>query len=195
MATNCAKYARCLGRLSAEPGWFLHDFGVLRIHDNLLLSILHALSVIILGRFVVDCNPSIVVVVQLDNFPQTRDANENARRVMTYADRVRALALSFPQTYEDAPWGFPVFKVGANKLFAWMSEHGENVDVTLKLSAEEREIAELLPWVRRASHVGRYGWVTATIEDADALETALEWLRESYYLKAPAKLRDAAFAD
>jgi predicted DNA-binding protein (MmcQ/YjbR family) len=49
--------------------------------------------------------------------------------------------------------------------------------------------------VRTASHVGRYGWITATIEDADALETALEWLRESYYLKAPAKLRDAAFAE
>ena len=25
--------------------------------------------------------------------------------------------------------------------------------------------------------------------------TGLEWLRESYYLKAPAKLRDAAFAE
>jgi predicted DNA-binding protein (MmcQ/YjbR family) len=43
--------------------------------------------------------------------------------------------------------------------------------------------------------VGRYGWVTATIEDEDALETVLEWVRESYFLKAPAKLRDAAFAE
>ena len=34
-----------------------------------------------------------------------------------------------------------------------------------------------------------------TIEDGYALDTALEWLRESYYLKAPAKLRDAAFAE
>ena len=82
---------------------------------------------------------------------------------------MRALALSFPQTYEDAPWGFPVFKVGANKLFAWMTEHDERVDVTVKLTAEEREIVELLPWVRRASHVGRYGWVTVeVIERRDA---------------------------
>ena len=36
----------------------------------------------------------------------------------SYADRIRELALSFPRTYEDAPWGFPVFKVGDNKLFA-----------------------------------------------------------------------------
>lgn len=103
---------------------------------------------------------------------------------------IRDLALSLPETYEDAPWGFPVFKVGDNKLFAMLGERNE---LTLKLDSEEREIAYLHPWVRRASHVGRYGWITATIEDADALDTALEWLRESYYLKAPAQVRDAAF--
>jgi len=112
---------------------------------------------------------------------------------MTHADRIRALALSFPQTYEDAPWGSPVFKVGANKLFAWMRERGECVDVTLKLTAEEREIAELLPWVRRASHVGRYGWITAEVTSEETLEATLEWIRESYWLKAPADVRDAAF--
>jgi predicted DNA-binding protein (MmcQ/YjbR family) len=110
------------------------------------------------------------------------------------AKTIRELALSFPEAYEDAPWGFPVFKVADNRMFAWLIEN-DPVEVTLKLAAEEREIAYLHPWVRRASHLGRYGWVTATIEDADALETALEWLRESYYLKAPAKLRDAAFAE
>jgi predicted DNA-binding protein (MmcQ/YjbR family) len=107
---------------------------------------------------------------------------------------IRQLALSLPEAYEDAPWGFPVFKVADNRLFALMTDNAP-VELTVKLSAEEREIAHLHPWVRRASYVGRYGWITATIEDADALETALEWLRESYYLKAPAKLRDAAFAE
>ena len=110
------------------------------------------------------------------------------------AKTIRELALSLPETYEDAPWGFPVFKVADNRMFAWLIEN-DPVEVTFKLAAEEREIAYLHPWVRRASHLGRYGWVTATIEDDDALETALEWLRESYYLKAPATLRDAAFAE
>ena len=105
---------------------------------------------------------------------------------------VRELALSLPEAYEDAPWGFPVFKVADNRMFAWLRE-ADPIEVTMKLSAEEREIAFLHPWVRRASHVGRYGWVTATVEDADALETVCEWIRESYYLKAPARLRDAAF--
>jgi predicted DNA-binding protein (MmcQ/YjbR family) len=114
---------------------------------------------------------------------------------MTFAERIRTLALSFPQTYEDAPWGFPVFKVGENRLFAWMQDEGERVDLTFKLTAEEREIAELLPWVRRASHVGRYGWVTAEVTSEETLAAALEWLRESYWLKAPPDVREAAFDD
>ena len=114
-----------------------------------------------------------------------------ARRV---SKTIRDLALSLPETYEDAPWGFPVFKVADNRMFAWLQEDAP-VELTVKLTAEEREIAYLHPWVRSASHVGRYGWITATIEDGDALDTALEWLRESYYLKAPTKLRDAAFAE
>lgn len=107
---------------------------------------------------------------------------------------VRDLALSFPEAYEDSPWGFPVFKVADNRLFALLQDGSAPVEVTLKLGPEEREIALLHPWVRVASYVGRYGWVTARIDDEDALATTLEWLRESYFLKAPKRLRDAAFA-
>jgi predicted DNA-binding protein (MmcQ/YjbR family) len=108
------------------------------------------------------------------------------------AAQIRELALSFPRSYEDAPWGFPVFKVGDNRMFAWMIEESDAVHLTLKLTAEEREVTNYLPWVRRASHVGRYGWVTASVTDEETLEAALEWLRESYWLKAPADVRDAA---
>jgi predicted DNA-binding protein (MmcQ/YjbR family) len=108
-------------------------------------------------------------------------------------ETIRELALSLPEAYEDAPWGFPVFKVADNRLFALLVNQ-DPVELTLKLSSEEREIAYLHPWVRHASHVGRYGWITARVDDEDALATTLEWLRESYYLKAPARLRDAAFA-
>ena len=57
--------------------------------------------------------------------------------------------------------------------------------LTVKLTPEEREIAHLLPYVRTARYVGRYGWVTAEVADNESLEAALEWLRESYWLKAP----------
>jgi len=117
------------------------------------------------------------------------------RSTSSAAHAIRELALSFPQTYEDAPWGFPVFKVGANKLFAMLIEDGDRLELTVKLTQEERQIVELLPWVRSASHIGRYGWVTAKVTDVETLAAALEWLRESYWLKAPAAVREAAFED
>ena len=46
--------------------------------------------------------------------------------------------------------------------------------------------------MRKARYVGRYGWITAEVGDEEALEAALEWVRESYWLKAPAELRDSA---
>ena len=111
---------------------------------------------------------------------------------MSYGDRVRRFALSFPETYEDSPWGHPVFKVGNNKMFAAMSNAEDPLAVTMKLTPEEREIALGLPYVRVAAYVGRYGWVTAEVTDEESFDNALEWLRESYWLNAPARLRDAA---
>jgi predicted DNA-binding protein (MmcQ/YjbR family) len=107
------------------------------------------------------------------------------------SERIRELALSLPESYEDEPWGHPVFKVGQNKMFAAMSVGSDVVQLTVKLTAEEREIASLLPYVRKASYVGRYGWITAEVSDEETLESALEWLRESYWLKAPAELKGA----
>ena len=108
------------------------------------------------------------------------------------ARRIRTLALSFPSAYEDAPWGHPVFKVADNRMFAAMSNDDDPViRLTVKLTAEEREVALLLPFVSVARYVGRYGWVTAEVTDGESLDAALEWLRESYWLKAPAELKSA----
>jgi YjbR len=65
-------------------------------------------------------------------------------RLATIERRIRDLALSFPEAYEDRPWGdFPVFKVGQNKVFGWAVAEDGAVRVTVKLTAEEREIAHL----------------------------------------------------
>jgi predicted DNA-binding protein (MmcQ/YjbR family) len=96
------------------------------------------------------------------------------------AARIRELALELPETYEDSPWGHPVFKVADNRMFAAMSE----ADGALRL-----------PYVERAKYVGRYGWLTAVVRDDESLEAALEWLRESYWLRAPEHLRHAVEAD
>jgi predicted DNA-binding protein (MmcQ/YjbR family) len=111
------------------------------------------------------------------------------------AERIRALALSWPLTYEDAPWGNPVFKVGDNRLFAMLRVEGAVVHLTVKLTPEEREVARSQPNVRKAAYVGRYGWVTVEVTNEEQLEPALEWLRESYWLRAPAGVRDAALRE
>jgi predicted DNA-binding protein (MmcQ/YjbR family) len=113
----------------------------------------------------------------------------------SFAEAIRELALSFPEAYEDHPWGdFPVFKVPPNKVFGFLGVDENEARLTVKVTAEEREIALLLPFVSVARYVGRYGWVTATVTDEETLAAALEWLRESYWLKAPKKLRDAAWS-
>jgi predicted DNA-binding protein (MmcQ/YjbR family) len=117
-------------------------------------------------------------------------------RTATIERRITELALSFPEAYEDRPWGdFPVFKVGQNKVFGWAVTEDDAVRVTVKLTAEEREIAHLLPYVSVARYVGRYGWITATVTDEESLAAALEWLRESYWLKCPAELKTAVEGD
>ena len=110
-------------------------------------------------------------------------------------DELRRLALSLPETYEDEPWGHPVFKVSENRMFASMSVRDGAVHLTVKLTPEEREMAHLLPYVSTARYVGRYGWITAEISDEESLESALDWLRESYWLKAPSHLKAAAESD
>jgi predicted DNA-binding protein (MmcQ/YjbR family) len=115
--------------------------------------------------------------------------------VSAAADEIRARALGLPESYEDSPWGHPVFKVADNRMFASMSEADGAVRLTVKLTREEREIAMLLPYVERAKYVGRYGWVTALVRDAESLEAALEWLLESYWLRAPERLRHAVEAN
>jgi predicted DNA-binding protein (MmcQ/YjbR family) len=111
------------------------------------------------------------------------------------AEELRRLALSLPETREDEPWGNPVFKVGENKMFASMSVGEDAVRLTVKLTPEEREMAQLLPYVTRARYVGRYGWITAEVADEESLESAREWLRESYWLKAPPHLKSAVEGD
>jgi len=127
---------------------------------------------------------------------RVRNGKNAAVRLEAIEQRITELALSFPEAYEDRPWGdFPVFKVGDNKVFGWAVVEDGAVHVTLKLTADEREIAHLLPYVRTASYVGRYGWITATVTDEESLEAALEWLRESYWLKCPAELKAAVEGD
>ena len=115
---------------------------------------------------------------------------------MSESSAIREFALAFPKAFEDHPFGpdTHVFKVGGKSMFVILSD-GPPVKVTVKLTKEERQVALEMPYVREARYVGRYGWITASIEDEDALDATFEWIRESYWLKAPADIREAAWAE
>jgi predicted DNA-binding protein (MmcQ/YjbR family) len=102
---------------------------------------------------------------------------------------IRAHAMTLPGAYEDRPWGHPVFKLPPNRVFVFMSEAQDPVKVTVKLDAEEREAALTQPFIAVAKYVGRYGWVTVDVVDGDVLTMVLDWVAESWWLKASAAQR------
>jgi predicted DNA-binding protein (MmcQ/YjbR family) len=102
---------------------------------------------------------------------------------------IRRHALTLPEAYEDRPWGHPVFKLPPNRVFVFMSEGEDPVRVTVKLDAEEREAALTQSFISVAKYVGRYGWVTVEVIDDDVLTMVLDWVAESWWLKAGAAQR------
>lgn len=86
-----------------------------------------------------------------------------------------------------------MFKVGGNKLFAMMTHHDDECELTVKLTDDEREVAMRLPYVRRELR-REVRVVTARTADEESLQAAIEWLRESDWSNAPKHLRDAALA-
>jgi predicted DNA-binding protein (MmcQ/YjbR family) len=85
-----------------------------------------------------------------------------------------------PLAVEDHPWGETVFKVGG-KVFAFIGQHDRG-GVTVKVTPDQIDSLLSLPFVRRSAYIGRYGWLSLSVADDDALELALELIDESYAL-------------
>ena len=49
--------------------------------------------------------------------------------------------------------------------------------------------------VAPASHLGRYGWVRTLVSDEDTFQEMVGWLEESWWLRAPKRLRQLAVAE
>jgi predicted DNA-binding protein (MmcQ/YjbR family) len=112
-----------------------------------------------------------------------------------YFERLKALCLAWPGVFEDYPFGpeTTIFKSPKNKIIAMCGEEGEAFRVTVKLTPDESAEALVLPFVRKADYVGRYGWVTARIDSDMEWEIVEPWVRRSYELvTSPAKARRRA---
>lgn len=104
--------------------------------------------------------------------------------------QVREFALTFPEAYEEFPWGHSAIKV-KGKAFLFMGTDESGVfSISMKLP-QSRDIALDLPFTEPTGYgMGKSGWVTATIKPKDRAPHDLlqAWIRESYRAIAPKTL-------
>jgi len=99
-------------------------------------------------------------------------------------------ALSYPEAYEDHPWGEVVVKVN-KKIFVFFGvpDH-DRIGLGVKLPTEG-DYARSLPYCEPSGYgLGKAGWVTARFGPADEvpLDMLKDWIDESYRAVAPRKL-------
>jgi predicted DNA-binding protein (MmcQ/YjbR family) len=102
---------------------------------------------------------------------------------------LRKLALGYPETREDHPWGHCTFKV-RNKVFLFMDRDEGGLSLSLKLP-QSREFALEYPFTEPTGYgLGKSGWVTASFgpKDKPPLDVLGFWLAESFRAIAPKKL-------
>lgn len=104
-------------------------------------------------------------------------------------ERLREMALAFPETHEEFPWGHSAIKVrGKSFAFIALGEEGLSLSAKLPLSSVA---ALVLPFASPTEYgLGKSGWVTARFAPGDEVpfELLQEWLDESYRAIAPKKL-------
>lgn len=97
-----------------------------------------------------------------------------------------AFALSFPEAYEDHPWGETVAKVG-KKVFCFFGTDGPSPNISLKLPFSAEEALGFEKAAPAGYGLGRAGWVTLPLASAPA-GLVEDWIEESYRTVAPKKL-------
>jgi predicted DNA-binding protein (MmcQ/YjbR family) len=103
--------------------------------------------------------------------------------------RLRAHALTFPETTEEFPWGERAIKV-RGKVFLFLRGQGAGVSFSVKLPTSAAEALELPHAEPTGYGLGKSGWVTFAVDaNRDApLESFVAWIEESYRAVAPKKL-------
>lgn len=101
---------------------------------------------------------------------------------------IQSYCLAKEAATEDHPWGDTAWKVGG-KMFACGCEGGNSFSVKSTLEKQAGLVAH--PNIEVAAYVGRYGWVTITINDSDTLELAQDLIDESYELVKPKRKKSS----
>lgn len=102
---------------------------------------------------------------------------------------VRELALAYPETHEDFPWGHSAIKV-RGKAFVFMSKDEPALSLSVKLPWSAEGALQLPNCEPTHYGLGRSGWVTATFgpKAKAPLEVLRSWVDESYRAVAPKRV-------
>ncbi|HKD21855.1 MAG TPA: MmcQ/YjbR family DNA-binding protein [Rhizomicrobium sp.] len=104
-------------------------------------------------------------------------------------NRLRAHALSYPETREDLPWGESALKV-KGKTFVFMRADAQELHLSVKLP-HSREFALEYPFTKPTAYgLGKAGWVTAdfTAKQKPPVDILEAWIDESFRAIAPKNL-------
>jgi predicted DNA-binding protein (MmcQ/YjbR family) len=105
------------------------------------------------------------------------------------ATELRAIALGYPETYEEQPWGDRVVKV-RGKIFFFCGVHEGLLYATVKVPKSGRELLKR-PYAEPTHYgMGKHGWVTLKFDAAKKVPVAelKGWIDESFVAVAPKKL-------
>jgi predicted DNA-binding protein (MmcQ/YjbR family) len=103
------------------------------------------------------------------------------------ADEICQVALSFPESCEESPWGDRVVKV-KKKIFVFLGSKDGIFHFTVKLPVSGAELLKQ-PWAEPTGYgLGKHGWVSMRLAVGQtSREQLVAWLDESYRSVAPKK--------
>ena len=105
------------------------------------------------------------------------------------ATKLRAIALEYPETYEEQPWGHRVVKC-AGKMFFTCDVHDGALRATVKVPRSGKKLLER-PYAEPTHYgMGKYGWVTLTFQSAKQVpvDEMRAWIEETFVSMAPKRL-------
>ncbi|MCR9159195.1 MAG: MmcQ/YjbR family DNA-binding protein [Nannocystaceae bacterium] len=104
-------------------------------------------------------------------------------------EALRAYGLEFPGAHIKSPWPNHADLAVADKTFAYLGKGEGPFSISCKLP-ETSAVALELPFTEPTGYgLGKWGWVTATIERGKIPLSMLEaWIEESYRAQAPKRL-------
>jgi predicted DNA-binding protein (MmcQ/YjbR family) len=116
---------------------------------------------------------------------------ETPREKLTKSEAaLRDLALKYPETHEDFPWGHRALKV-KGKVFVFMGAEEGATSMSFKLPKSAGKAALKNSFASPTHYgMGKHGWVTVAFDLGDSLPMDLlrGWIDESYRAVAPKRV-------